>query len=214
MKIRPYSLEDFPQLLEIQRECFPLPYPEEQLWNMDQVQSHIAHFPAGALCVEHQGQLIASATALIKQWNPGDPPHTFYEASGGGYISNHNPTGNSLYGIDIAVRPAWRGQGIARQLYSARFELVRQLGLERFLTAGRIPSYHRVAKQFSPEQYVQKVIQGELIDPTITAQIKNGLEPVQLLHEYIEDQESHNCALLMQWTNPDLSLPNLLKSAL
>ena len=29
--VRPYTLTDFEQLLRIQRECFPLPFPAE-LW--------------------------------------------------------------------------------------------------------------------------------------------------------------------------------------
>lgn len=202
LTIRPYTAADFPQLLHIQRECFPPPYPEEQLWSLEQIQSHVRHFPEGAMCVEVGGELIASATALIKQWQPDDPPHTFYQVSDSGFIRNHDAKGNSLYGIDIAVRPAWRGRGVARALYQARYDLVRKLGLERFLTAGRIPGYHLQANRMTPEQYVQKVIAGQLADPTISAQLRNGLEPVQLLHGYLEDEESHNCALLMQWRNP------------
>ncbi|MDX2005301.1 MAG: GNAT family N-acetyltransferase [Meiothermus sp.] len=203
LTIRPYTVADFPQLLRIQRECFPAPYPEEQLWSLEQIASHVRHFPEGALCAEVGGELIASSTALIKQWQPGDPPHTFYEASDHGFIRNHDPSGNSLYGIDIAVRPEWRGRGVARRLYEARYALVRQLKLERFLTAGRIPGYHLVAGWMTPEEYVQRVIAGELTDPTVSAQLRNGLEPVGLLRGYLEDAESHNCALLMQWRNPE-----------
>jgi hypothetical protein len=46
---------------------------------------------------------------------------------------------------------------------------------------------------------VARVVHGELSDPTLTPQLKNGLTPVQVLHDYIEDAESRDCALLLEW---------------
>jgi GNAT superfamily N-acetyltransferase len=196
VQVRPYTIADFPALLEIQRACFPAPYPEDQLWSVAQIQSHVQHFPQGALCVEYSGRLIASATALVLE----QPPHTFAAATDNGFIGNHNPHGDTLYGVDMAVHPAFRGRGVARLLYQARFDLVQQLGLRRFLAAGRIPGLCQ-HPQLSPEAYVAKVVAGELSDPTLTPQLKNGLHPLEVLHGYIPDEESRDCALLLEWQN-------------
>ncbi len=196
MIIRSYSLLNYPQLLELQRACFPAPYPEDQLWSKAQIASHLEHFPAGALCVEENGLLIASATALILE----HPPHNFAAATDNGFIRNHNPNGDTLYGVDMAVHPAWRGRGIARMLYQARFKLVQELGLKRFMAAGRMPGLEN-HPNLSAEEYVAKVIYGELTDPTLTPQLRNSLMPVQVLHNYIEDAESRNYALLLEWKN-------------
>lgn len=197
MLVRSYTLEDYPQLLEIQRACFPTPYPEEQLWSKAQIASHLKHFALGALCVEVNGLLIASATALILE----NPPHTFAAATDNGFIGNHNPHGDTLYGVDMAVHPNWRGRGVARRLYQARFDLVQSLGLKRFMAAGRMPGLLQ-HPNLSPEDYVALIVRGELTDPTLTPQFKNGLSPVQVLHGYIEDAESRDCALLLEWKNP------------
>ena len=198
MLVRSYTHKDYPQLLEIQRACFPAPYPEEQLWSKAQIASHLEHFAQGALCVEVNGELIASATALILE----NPPHTFANATDNGFIGNHNPHGDTLYGVDMAVHPDWRGRGVARRLYQARFELVQQLGLKRFTAAGRMPGLAQHLN-LSPEDYVALIMRGELTDPTLTPQLKNGLRPVHVLHDYIEDAESRNCALLLEWKNPN-----------
>ena len=198
MFVRSYRLEDYPQLLAIQRACFPVPYPEEQLWSEAQIASHLQHFAFGALCVEADGRLIASATALILE----NPAHTFAAATDNGFIGNHNPLGDTLYGVDMAVHPQWRGRGVARMLYQARFALVRSLGLKRFVAAGRMPGLvHQ--PNLSPEEYVARVVSGELTDPTLTPQLKNGLSPVRVLHGYIEDAESRDCALLLEWQVSD-----------
>ncbi len=202
MLIRSYTLWDYLQLLELQRVCFPAPYPEEQLWSKAQIASHLEHFCSGALCVEKDGLIVASATALILE----HPAHTFAQATDNGFIGNHNPLGDTLYGVDMAVHPAWRGRGIARMLYQTRFRLVERLGLKRFQAAGRIPGLEN-HPHLSPEEYVAKVVAGELTDPTLTPQLRNGLSPVRVLHGYIEDAESRDCALLLEWQNKGLCVP-------
>jgi GNAT superfamily N-acetyltransferase len=205
MKVRSYTSADFAALLELQRACFPPPYPEEQLWSFEQIESHVQHFPQGALCVELGGRLIASATALILN----NPPHSFAAATDDGFIRNHNPHGDTLYGVDMAVHPDFRGRGVARQLYQARFLLVQQLGLRRFVAAGRMPGLCQYPAML-PEDYVARVVAGELTDPTLTPQLKNGLQPVSVLHNYIADEDSRDCALLLEWRNPNGSQPSHL----
>jgi len=203
--VRPYTREDIPALIEVQRECFPPPYPEEQLWTPEQLESHIQHFPEGALCAEIAGVLAGSCTSLIIAFDPEHPHHTWAHVADDGYIRNHNSAGDSLYGIDMAVRPAFRGRGVAKKMYQARFDLVRRLGLKRFLAAGRMPGYGAYAASMSPEAYAKKVVAGELVDPVITPQLRAGLRPVTVIRDYIPDEESRNCALLLEWPNPDLA---------
>lgn len=197
--VRPYTLADWPGLFQIQRECFPPPYPEKQLWSREQIESHIRHFPEGALCAAVGGELAGSCTCLIIQFDPGHPQHAWAEVTGDGFIHTHNPQGDSLYGVDMAVRPAWRRQGVARAMYAARFDLVRRLGLKRFLAGGRMPGYHRYRDRWSPEEYAAAVIRGDVEDLVITPQLRAGLKPLQVVHDYLPDEESANCALLLEW---------------
>ena len=198
IQVRPYTLADFEQLIRIQRECFPPPFPPELWWNREQIASHIAHFSEGALCAVSNGELVGSATCTRLLFDPTHLSHTWAEAADDGWIRTCDPHGDTLYGIDVAVRPAWRGRGVARALYQARFALVRQLGLKRFTAGSRISGYHR-HRHLSPEEYTAEVISGRLTDPVITPQLKAGLRPVCVVHDYLLDAESGNCALLMQW---------------
>lgn len=203
--IRPYTLADIPALIRLQEECFPPPYPAEQLWNADQLRSHIERFPEGALCAEVDGRIVASGTCLIVRLDPDHPEHTWSEITGDGYITPHDPRGDTLYGVDLCVHPAYRGFGIARLIYAARFALVRRLGLKRFCAGGRMPGYHRYADQMTAEEYVRRVVAGELADPTLTPQLRSGMRAVAVLHGYIPDEESRDHALLLEWTNPEVA---------
>jgi ribosomal protein S18 acetylase RimI-like enzyme len=198
ISVRRYTLADFDQLVRIQRECFPPPFPAELWWRREQIASQLQHFPAGALCAVEGDELVGSATCSRIRFDPAHPRHTWAEVADDGYIRTCDPTGDTLYGIDVAVRPAWRGRGVARALYQARFALVRELGLQRFLAGSRISGYHRF-RELTAEQYAAEVVAGRLMDPVITPQLKAGLQPVCVLPEYVPDEESRNYALLMQW---------------
>ncbi len=202
LRIRPYTLADLPGLLTIQRECFPPPFPPALWWRPEQIAMHVQRFPAGALCAVDDGDLVASATAHILHWDLDSPDHTWGVASDDGFLRNHDPSGNTLYGVDVAVRPAWRGRGVARALYQARFDLVRMLGLERFLAGSRLSGYRAQRERMTPEAYAERVVRGGLIDPVITPQLRAGLQPVRVVRDYLPDEESCNHALLMQWPHP------------
>ncbi len=199
LRIRPYSIDDYDALVRIQCACFPPPFPAELWWKREQIKTHGEIFPQGALCAELDGKLVGSATAHILQWEPDEPVHTWSEASDDGYLRNHNPHGNTLYGVDIAVLPNCRGQGIARAMYQARYQLVRDLGLKRFLAGSRLAGYKLHHKTMTPEVYAYAVCRGALIDPVITPQLRAGLKPLSVVHDYLPDDESLNNALLMAW---------------
>lgn len=101
--IRNYEEKDFKDLILIQQESFPPPFPSELWWNEEQLENHIGLFQQGALCIEVDGEMAGSMTALIVNFDPDHPNHTWEEITDNGYIRNHNPEGNTLYVVDIGV---------------------------------------------------------------------------------------------------------------
>lgn len=200
--IRRYGKEDFPELIRIQAECFPPPFPKELWWNEEQLGYHTELFPEGALCVEVEGRLAGSMTALIVDYDPADADHTWAEITDNGYIRNHRPGGNTLYIVDISVSPAYRKLGLGKWLMLSMYELVVQRKLVRLLGGGRMSGYHRAADELTPEAYLSEVLDGRMTDPVVTFLLRCGRTPVKVVRGYLEDEESRNCAALMEWRNP------------
>ncbi|MFB6366465.1 GNAT family N-acetyltransferase [Paenibacillus elgii] len=200
--IRSYTERDFAGLIRIQQESFPPPFPSELWWNEEQLRNHVERFPEGALCVEIGGELAASVTGLRVDFDPAHADHTWEEITDGGYIRNHNPSGNTLYIVDICARPAYRKLGLGKWLMLSMYEVVVELKLERLLGGGRLPGYHRVAGEMTAEDYVCSVLDGERKDPVLTFLLRCGRTPVKLVSNYLEDKESLNYAMLMEWRNP------------
>ncbi|WP_307477690.1 GNAT family N-acetyltransferase [Cytobacillus purgationiresistens] len=200
--IRNYQQTDFKDLIEIQAECFPPPFSSDLWWNEEQLSNHVALFQEGALCIEIDGKLAGSLTGLCVDFNPMHPIHTWKEMTDNGFIRTHNPHGNTLYIVDIAIRPKYRKLGLGKMLMQAMYQVVIQLGLERLLGGGRMPGYHNVVKSVSPEAYVASVVNGERRDPVLTFLLRCGRMPIAIAKEYLEDEESHNYGVLMEWKNP------------
>ncbi|MBW7651485.1 GNAT family N-acetyltransferase [Anoxybacillus sp. ST4] len=202
--IRNYEEKDIDALIRIQQESFPPPFPSELWWNKEQLMNHMTLFPEGALCVEIDGEVVGSMTGLIVNFHPNDVDHTWEEITDNGYIRNHNRNGNTLYVVDIGVRPAYRKLGLGKWLMQSMYEVVVHQKLERLLGGSRMPAYYQYANEMTAEQYVDAVINGKLTDPVITFLLRCGRTPVKVVANYLEDAQSCNYALLMEWRNPFL----------
>lgn len=200
--IRNYREADFDALINIQRECFPPPFPDELLWNRKQLASHLAHYPEGALCIEIDGKLAGSLTGMLIDLDGEASSHNWEQVTDSGYITTHQPDGNTFYIVDIGIRPAFRKMELGKLLLQSAYERVIEDRLERVMGGGRMPGYNRVSKEMTAEQYAEKVLSGELKDPVITFLMRSGRTPVELVKDYLDDEDSGNYALLMEWKNP------------
>lgn len=200
--IRNYNEKDFNELIHIQKECFPPPFPSDLWWNKEQLKNHVKLFPEGALCVEMDGKLVASMTSLVVDISMNNTHHSWEEITDSGYIRHHDAKGNTLYIVDISVVPSVRKLGLGKVMMQSMYELVVHLKLERLLGGGRMCGYHRYADQLSAETYLKKVVQGEINDPVVSFLLKCGRMPVGVAENYLEDEESRNYAALMEWKNP------------
>ena len=74
------------------------------------------------------------------------------------------------------------------------------------MAGGLIPGYARYKAALSPQEYVNRVLAGELRDPTLSFQLRNGFEVRGLLRDYIEASASANWATLLVWENPEFTV--------
>lgn len=198
--VRPLTIDDYDKLIEMQRKCFP----GMAVWGRDQIQSQLEMFSAGQICIEYDGRIIASSSSLIVKFDMYSQWQDWKAISDDGFIRNHDPKGDTLYGIEIMVDPEFRGYKLSRRLYDARKDLCRERNVERIIIAGRIPGYGKHADKLSAREYVEQVMSKALIDPVLTAQVSNGFVLKGLIPNYFpSDSESRGYAAFLEWTNLD-----------
>jgi predicted amidohydrolase/GNAT superfamily N-acetyltransferase len=198
--MRNLRIEDFEELIALQALCFP----GMSTWERAQIHSQLEHFPDGQNVIVYEGEIVASASSLIVDFDMYADWHNWREISDGGYIRNHDPEGDTLYGIEIMVHPEFRGLKLARRLYAARRELAVRYNLDRSIVGGRIPGYGAHADEMSAREYVQRVIDRSLYDPVLTTQLSNGFVLKRLIPDYFPtDSDSRGWATFLEWTNLD-----------
>lgn len=200
--VRNTRSEDFPQIIELTREV----YPASPSWTEQQLVSHLRVFPAGqfvAVLVE-EGRVVGMSASLIVLWDDYDMTTSWRDFTDHGMFTNHDPeNGHTLYGAEVMVRPSSQGRGVGRALYAARKELVLRLGLLRIRAGARLRGYHRWADELTPQEYVRKVVRGELRDPTLSFQLRHGFRVLAVVADYLRhDPDSLGYAAVIEWLNP------------
>jgi predicted amidohydrolase/ribosomal protein S18 acetylase RimI-like enzyme len=198
--LRNIAAGDFDEIVALQRKCFGRMAP----WTREQFDSQLELFPEGQFCIVIDGQIAASATSLIVDFDLYSEWHNWREISDGGMIRNHDPNGDTLYGIEIMVDPEFRGMKLARRLYQARKDLVRERNLKSIVIGGRIPGYREHKDTMTAHEYAEDVEDKTLYDPVLTTQLANGFELKRLIPDYMpSDEDSVGWATYLEWTNVD-----------
>jgi GNAT superfamily N-acetyltransferase len=193
--------EDVPGIRDLMVRVYPPPHGPEAVWSAENLLRHIERFPEGQMVVEVGERLVGTSTAQRVPLAAALAPHTWSLITGRGSLSTHDPEGDALYGVNIAVDPAWQDQGIGRLLYQGRIDLARRLGCRAFVAGARIPGYHRVAAEMTPEAYVEAVVAGQIYDPTLSKQLRVGFEVRGVLRDYAHDVETlgHAALIVMEF---------------
>jgi len=198
--VRQLTADDYDALVEMHLACFPGLQP----WARAQIESQIAIFPEGQIGIEIDGRLAGSSSSLIIDYDPRKAWHNWKEVSDNGFIRNHDPDGDTLYGIEMMVHPDFRGMKLSRRMYDARKELCRQKNLARSIIGGRIPGYSKHQDKMSAREYVERVMAKEFYDPVLTAQVANGFVLQGLIPNYVpQDTASGGYATFLEWLNLD-----------
>ena len=189
---------DIRSLIELQTRV----YPTIQPWRERLLLKQLDTFPQGQIVAEIDGQLVGAASSLIVLWDEWEVEHTWKEITARGSFKTHNPEGRTLYGAEVFVDPDYRGAGIGHALYRARRKICRKLHLKRILACGRLPGYHHHESHISALFYAQKVVWGDIVDPVLSFQLREGFNFCGVVEGYLpDDEESAGYASLIVWLN-------------
>lgn len=207
LEIRNPTPADFDGMIELCERV----YVDAAPWRKDQLASHLERFAEGQfVAVEREtGRIFGMASSLVVRWDDYEFHSDWRELTDRGYFTNHDPeTGRTLYGAEVMVDPRAQRRGLGKRLYRARRRLVERLGLKRIRAGARLRGYHRKADTMTPEEYAQAVVRGELRDPTLSFQLREGFEVLAVVDSYLKDDpESLGHAAVIEWLNPAVARP-------
>lgn len=191
---------DYAEVKNAMIEAYP--NMENAFWEEKQIKTLIAKFPEGQVAIKVDNELAGCALSIIVDYNRFDNKHTYKEITGDYSFNTHTNKGDILYGIDVFIRPKYRGLRLGRRLYDYRKELCERQNLKGIVFGGRIPNYHQYSQELSPKDYIDKVRKKEINDPVLNFQMSNDFHPSRVLKGYLEDDvDSSEYAVLLEWAN-------------
>ncbi len=194
------TLEDYDALKQATIQAYGgLP---NSYWKLDEIGRLISIFPEGQVVIKVDGEIAGCALSIVVDFDKIENQHTYDDITSDPTFKIHDFEGDVLYGIDVFIKPTFRGLRLGRRLYDYRKELCENLNLKSIVFGGRMPNYHLHSEKFSPKQYIEKVKRKEIEDPVLNFQISNDFHPVRVLKGYLEgDKASGEFAVLMEWDN-------------
>jgi GNAT superfamily N-acetyltransferase len=194
----------FGGLEALQRACYPT-LAEHELMKVEHFRSQHAIFPQGQFVVLDGERVIGQGSGFFIDFDFDHPDHRFHEICDNFYFRNHDPDGAYYYGADISVHPDYQGHGIGKLLYKARKEVAASHNRRGIVAGGMLPGFVHYKQRMSVQEYVARVVAGELFDPTLSFQLKQGFTVRGLLPDYLDDSAADNWATLIVWENPQYS---------
>jgi predicted amidohydrolase/GNAT superfamily N-acetyltransferase len=192
--------EDYEELQKVMVSSYQT--MPDAYWREAQINSLLKKFPDGQVVIKVNGNLAGCALSIIVDYDKFQDTHTYRQITANYSFETHNADGNILYGIDVFIKPEYRGLRLGRRLYDYRKELCEKLNLEGIIFGGRIPNYHTYRELMSPKEYIEKVKVREIHDPVLNFQISNDFHPKKVLKGYLEgDNASNEYAVLLEWNN-------------
>lgn len=195
------TLDDYQELKGAMQEAYKsMP---NLYWREHQIKTLIDKFPEGQVVIKINNQIAGCALSIIVDYDSIDDIHTYEDITGNYTFNTHDANkGDALYGIDVFIKPEFRGLRLGRRLYDYRKEICEKLNLRGIAFGGRIPNFHKYSKEMTPKEYIDKVRRKEIHDPVLNFQISNDFHPVRILKGYLEgDNASGEYAVLLEWDN-------------
>jgi GNAT superfamily N-acetyltransferase len=189
------------QLEQIELLSFPSANPQDLLSAAD-IRAYARVFPEGYFVALIDGRPVGQGAGIYLDFDFDDPQHTIGEITGEHQCGNHDPDGGWYYGTDISVHPEFRGQGIGSLLYEARKDLVIRDGKKGIIAGASLPGFADHRESMTARDYVDRVIGGDLLDPTLSFQLSHGFEVRGMLENYLEDEADDGWAALIVWESP------------
>jgi hypothetical protein len=200
-RVRATRLEDYAALRALQREASPA----APGLTLKQLEAQRNAFPEGQLVAVSAGRIVGSASSLIVLWAEHAANPSWRSVTGDGSFATHDAAGGTLFCAEMIVAGG-RGSSAARSLQRAQRRLARNLNLARIACAVPLASYDDMREELSPEEFLERVIWGDLACAELRGLLAEGFQPCGVLRGFMpEDADSCGHAALLVWLNPAYS---------
>lgn len=201
LKVRNATFADIQDIIDLTVKVYKNMAP----YSWDEIRAQIRNFRDGNFVVTLNEKIVGYSASIILPEKVVLRSHNWHEVTGSGYGSTHDADGDYLYGYETCVDPDVRGNKIGERIYNMRIQLVKYLRLKGIVFGGRVPNFRKRRRDVEDiHDYLEKVINKKIKDPTLGFHLRNGFEPIGILDRYlVDDVDSMGYAVHLRWKNTE-----------
>lgn len=191
--------------VEVNRETWlSLGVPEDVVWKPEHVEAQIRNCPHMLYCTMDGNRIVATISSIHVHEDDALSCTSWYDMSGGGTLTTHDPSGDCAFGLDLSVHPDYQSQGISDSLIQyGFFRSVVLHGKKGVFLGSRLPGFSKRPAGFPVERYVYgHDLDGRTLDPEIRLYKKSGFKIMKIIPGYMPDPASRDYGVLMFYPNP------------
>jgi hypothetical protein len=149
--IRTTRPEDIPDCVAIDIEAWGADSAAPEAWLRERLQRYTA---GNFVAIERAtGRIVGTVWTVRMQY---DRVTTWFEASGNGtYAGVYDPLGDTIFGVNHSVPPAYRGRKVGMLLATRVAEMAWMFGMRRAVFGCPVPEYHKWQHTFDIHDYVR-----------------------------------------------------------
>jgi len=125
IELKYLKLEDYQELKEAMIASYTT--MPDAFWQEEQIKKLTEEFPEGQVVIKINNQIAGCALSIIVDYEQFDDNHTYKDITGNYTFNTHTNEGDVIYGIDVFIKPEFRGLRLGRRLYDYRKELFERL---------------------------------------------------------------------------------------
>lgn len=201
MQIRQYTPQDYNGLIALFDDAYA--GIDDNYASPEDMVTLLEHFPDGQIVAEMNGEIVGVILSLHCRYAQFSQPQHMADIYNPALFQEHSRDGDSLFALEILVKSTHHRKGIGKALNAALTATLERHNLRAFIGISRLSGYGKYQSQMQAEEYIAKVIQGEIQDPSLSYNISNGMLPTQVVPNYYPaDQASAGFGAIVIQKNP------------
>ncbi len=199
--IRLYGPQDYDGVIAVFADCYA--GIDDNFATFEDMESLRLSYPEGQLVACLGDEIVGLILSLHCRFAQFSQPQKMADIYNPDRFEGYGVDGDSLFALEILVKSTHKRMGIGKLLNAQLTQTLVRNNLRAFIGVSRVSGYGKLQTEMSIETYLQKVVAGELHDPSLSYNCANQMLPTQAITAYYPaDLESAGYGALVIQYNP------------
>jgi hypothetical protein len=182
INIKTYQSADYQGVLSVLKDCYA--GIDDNYASAEDMMELSASYPEGQILACIGDEVVGIILSLLVSYDKVTKAPNMSELYDPTLFKKMGENGDSLFALEILVKSTHKRKGIGKILNETITKVLINNNLKAFIGVSRLSGYGAVQHEMSVETYIEKVVNGELQDPSLSYNCHNGMLPQRAIPQY------------------------------